>query len=106
MDFSSAGKKAFARRTSQINAEAEKEFFICVHLRDLRASLDSVAAGRAGSWRLCDKIPNQKSKSVAVSRSDFSRGFAWFAVVKIVLVPNEILLAATVRRITLKRCVG
>jgi hypothetical protein len=47
MDFSSAGKKAFARRTSQINAEAEKEFFICVHLRDLRASLDSVAAGRA-----------------------------------------------------------
>jgi hypothetical protein len=99
-------RKGLCPQNSQMDADEEFLFRFCVNRRVLRASLDSVAAGRAGSWRLCDKIPNQKSKSVAVSRSDFSRGFAWFAVVKIVLVPNEILLAATVRRITLKRCVG
>jgi hypothetical protein len=47
-------RKGLCTQITQINADAEKEFFICVHLRDLRASPDSVAAGCAASFGFPD----------------------------------------------------
>jgi hypothetical protein len=59
--FFQHGKKGLCPQTTQNDAETEMEilFLFCVNLRILRASRDSVAAGRAGVF-VATKIVNKK----------------------------------------------